>query len=560
MSNQTLGTPLGRDPKFLGELSGPKVRAGELVAGLPAAAADLAAGQMQPVLDGTDLVLEYKDADGVVRRMTLGDHHWAGRPDGSIAFPGVAAVDELRGAADLWRVMLATLAMNAPLNGHEVELFAHAKATQGRGTVAWYQDAAGVWRQAAAGASRFEGGRYLHEPQRTNKVAVHNANPDGVAGMTLYGDPAAALTVEADAAALAAVGLAVLCGAGNVWKLDNSAGGAVASCQVPGAVGNLNPHVLSTWVRGGSGRLMLGASPADGYVAFGTSSGYQRVISNPITPTTTGRVMYVEANPGQVVYFIAPQVEEGSSPTSPIVTAGAAASRAADNLYWPLSPAMLAALADQGTLIIEAVSDGAGHLGGIVSTASSADSLLSYNTNGLRSFDGGDPAAGVALTWTAGAAYLMGVRWNKATALYQDGFSTNGGASWTWGATAAGFGGWDIGGGQRLYLGWGMPCALRARGLRMAPAWLDDADLATLAGHLYAGVLSLGVADPRALVHLAGGIVAAALIGSIRGTLTDAAPALEPGQWGAHLDGAGSFIITSKDGGGVVRTHTTPAD
>ena len=64
MSKQTAGTPLGRDPQFQGELSGPAINlTGQTILGLPATAdhtAEMVDGQVTCSLDGTDLVFHVK--------------------------------------------------------------------------------------------------------------------------------------------------------------------------------------------------------------------------------------------------------------------------------------------------------------------------------------------------------------------------------------------------------------------------------------------------------------------------------------------------------------------
>lgn len=422
-----------------------------------------------------------------VRAMVLADHN----------LTAGASARLLASEADFWRVP----AWGADLTASVADWPADASGTQSRGTVAWCLDADGVWREAAAGVGRIDhqGGRprYLHEPQRTNKLTVHNAAPDGVTGMTRYGDPAAVLTVADDPAALAAAGLDQVCAAGRAWRLDNSAGAAAASCQVPGAVGNQNPHVLSAWVRGGCGRLMLGSGGVDGEIAFGAASGYRRVVSAPLAPSSTGRVMYLEADPGQVVWFILPQLEEGASVTSPIVTAGAAASRAADGQSWPLGQAMRDLLPEEGILQVEVVSAGVAHGGDVVTLNPSYYPLLYWHTGGSVRTHNGVTTASCDLNWAAGTPYLLAVRWSAARDQVQVGVSADGGAAWSWGGAAAFAGCPALDEAGRLHIGWGMPVPLWVGRLAVAAAWLEEADLG---GFFLGRVWDLEVTEPH-LVH-----------------------------------------------------------
>lgn len=162
----------------------------------------------------------------------------------------------------------------------------------------------------------------LVEEARTNKSTNTNVNPASVTGVGLSGDPAAVLSVVDDSANLAAIGLG-----GNVYKLDNSAGVAVAVAGLPGVTGNTNPHVVSAYVRGaGSASVYLSNSAVAGSAL---PSSYTR-LTRPVTPSAGTNTMQIRAEPGAVVYFILNDLEEGAFATSPIAVNGAAATRPAD--------------------------------------------------------------------------------------------------------------------------------------------------------------------------------------------------------------------------------------
>jgi len=158
--------------------------------------------------------------------------------------------------------------------------------------------------------------------ERTNKCENYNANPTDLTGVTKSGDAAATLTLVDDTAALAAAGLSGLATSGQVYKLDNSAGVAYSYAYPDGATGNTNDHVFSSYVRGGEGELR--ASGGEGITAFSASSTYVRRTSS-FTPGASTRKGGVVAYPGEVVYFILNDLEEGSKVTPTIVVAGAAA-------------------------------------------------------------------------------------------------------------------------------------------------------------------------------------------------------------------------------------------
>lgn len=188
------------------------------------------------------------------------------------------------------------------------------------------ETASGVLVPFGSGLPRLTDRGLLIEEARSNKVTIHNANPVDLTGVTRSGDAASILSLVSDAAALAAAGLASVVTGGQVFKLDNSAGVTTAFATFAGATGNTNPHRATLYVRGGTGVVAMAGS---GSAAFSASAGYVRR-ETAMTPDTAARTFYVRADAGQVVHFILPMLEEGGFATSPIVTQGAATTRAAD--------------------------------------------------------------------------------------------------------------------------------------------------------------------------------------------------------------------------------------
>lgn len=140
--------------------------------------------------------------------------------------------------------------------------------------------------------------------------------------INIPGNTTATITTVDDTAALAALGLV-----GKVYKLDNSVSATQADALIDGQTGNTNPHTVSVFIRGGSGRVFDGIS-GDGYRDFSASSSYvrQTVLTSP---TATTRTLGIRADAGQILYFILPQLEELSFATSPMPCQGATATRAA---------------------------------------------------------------------------------------------------------------------------------------------------------------------------------------------------------------------------------------
>jgi len=162
-----------------------------------------------------------------------------------------------------------------------------------------------VWKRASV------------SPTRTNKCTCRKTNPTDTTNLTKSGDAAAVLSVVDDTAALAAAGLDKICTSGKVYKLDNSAG--ITAAQVVNSVtGNTNPHSVSVYQRGGSGFLDTNQSP--GRLTFTASTDYARTCATNITPADAGKPWRVQADAGQTIYFILPQLEEGAFCTDPIIT------------------------------------------------------------------------------------------------------------------------------------------------------------------------------------------------------------------------------------------------
>lgn len=164
---------------------------------------------------------------------------------------------------------------------------------------------------------------------RTNKCTNTNRNPTVTTGLTLGGDAAATLTVVDDAAALAAAGLTGICSNGKVYKLDNSAGVALARVDIPGVTGNTNPASVSVWWRGsGTGSIGL-VSPGGTDVSL--PAAYARKVEI-LTPIDSAQTIRVRAQAGAVIYFVLNQLEEGSFVSPVIPVGGVAATRTADSL------------------------------------------------------------------------------------------------------------------------------------------------------------------------------------------------------------------------------------
>ncbi len=197
----------------------------------------------------------------------------------------------------------------------------------------------GTYQIAANDVPRFEAGGMLFEPAVTNKCTNYNANPD--AGLTnISTGGTGTLTRESDAAALAAAGLAEICTDGNVVQVVS--GGTTFNANVAGDTGNTNPHTVSIWIKkvGATGEVYVRLT--DGSVGLTiTNTEYMRVLATTALPGAATKLQVRCAN-GATARFVLNQLEELPVVSSPIITTGASASRAADNLEWAAAPSGLA--------------------------------------------------------------------------------------------------------------------------------------------------------------------------------------------------------------------------
>lgn len=202
-------------------------------------------------------------------------------------------------------------------------------------TVATRRNASGKLVALAAHAARFDHDAagnplgLLVEGSRQNKSLLYSASPTTTTGLTVASG-APTLSIVTDATALAAAGLDQI-GNGNVFKID--AGGADCDVDLDGTTGNTNPHSFSLYARlvGGSIARLKRSGTASNYLSFSGASYVRYKLENE-TPSGTTNKMRLQVNAGGVLYFILPQIEEGAFCSSAIVTSGAAATRAADEV------------------------------------------------------------------------------------------------------------------------------------------------------------------------------------------------------------------------------------
>jgi hypothetical protein len=228
-----------------------------------------------------------------------------------------------------------------------------------RASSALSQDTNGTWYSFSANTLRVTNKGALIEEARTNKCTNYNANPPALVAMGTAAAFNAAVTnitagagtgtplfgVVDDSAAIAASGLANVSN-GRTYVIDNTLGTSDSSLTFSGVAGNTNTHTISAYGRvigtaGANNRIEVQDTTSIRASFTGTTT-YTRVSASGV-PTAIS-LLRVRAIAGATVYVTLNQLEEGAFVTSPIVVAGASATRAAD-VPQLIGPALTAALA-----------------------------------------------------------------------------------------------------------------------------------------------------------------------------------------------------------------------
>ena len=348
---------------------------------------------------------------------------------------------------------------------------------------------------AAANTPAFEliGGRnYLAlAPGMTNKCTNYNANPDaGLTNVTKSGDAAAVLSRVDDSAALAAAGLSGICTSGYVYKLDNSAGSTDAQATFGGTAGNTNTHIMSVYLKGGTGRLSCNGGDR---LTITASATYRGLVSTSFAATAPAQFSII-ADAGQVLYFILNQLEESPVATAPIVTAGASAARSADAVTFPISSIAGGFPQTAGTAMVawrpkfaqSNIGTAAFNIFGVNNSTGGMLCHASGRTTTLSSSDGTNEAQTSALAWSADTLYYLATQWNNsgvpvnslATGKMRVGYSTDL-ITWTWGTAANYDGAFTLGTApnDKLFLGYSTAYPHWIRNVRLYNAVLSTDEI-----------------------------------------------------------------------------------
>jgi hypothetical protein len=153
----------------------------------------------------------------------------------------------------------------------------------------------------------------LIEGQAANKSTNRKINPtDATNVLTING---AVVSVVNRAAELAAAGLSAVCTNGLVYQASNP-GASDAYAYAVGVAGNLNRHCVSGWLMG-TGWLSEGFG--GGQLAPIPSATAFTYLSASFIPPNANSAWAVRIPPGATVWWIANQLEEGPTATSPII-------------------------------------------------------------------------------------------------------------------------------------------------------------------------------------------------------------------------------------------------
>lgn len=221
--------------------------------------------------------------------------------------------------------------INGTQYGSISDLIASADATFARASAKNALDASGAYQVFASGNPAITTLGWNIEGAVQNKCVHFNANPTDLTNVSTFDNgTGATFTVVDDSAALAAAGLDGICTSGKVFKIVG--GTSSAGILVGGAVANTNIHSLSCLGRATSGTARMYLQSAYANRDETTSPAYSRLICENITPASSTRKITLEVDAGSTGYCIISQLEENAFISSPIVVAGAAATRQADAL------------------------------------------------------------------------------------------------------------------------------------------------------------------------------------------------------------------------------------
>lgn len=311
----------------------------------------------------------------------------------------------------------------APLLGNTKDNFG-ALDTFARATDGMYLSG-GLWNIAGTNVARFEDGRLLMEPAETNINTNWNANPD--VALININPGAATLTRVSDPTIIAEAGLQGIATEGNVVDLNNTSGGTV-NALIGGQLPITADYYADIWVK-----------PFSTIVDVKLGSTITRVPQNE----SFNRVSFLAPSAGATTFltitlrdntrcrFLLNNTYQGTYLVNPIVTQGASASRAIDQLSWANADSFFNQ--QEGMAIVtytpkHSLAELPTSNAHLVSMDTVSGPILYFGLGRIRSFDGTNVAEVALPSFSSEQELKFASLWGPGG--LQVGYKYSG--SWTW--------------------------------------------------------------------------------------------------------------------------------
>ncbi len=234
-------------------------------------------------------------------------------------------------------------------------------------TVATYRDSTPKWiKSAAVNDPRFDHDAagnplgLLMEPSRTNKTTQRNFAPTDTTGITIISGTLTATAVDYAPVASATIDGVSIAGLtnGKAIKLENTGGGS-AVIQLSEQAGNTNTHAYRILVAGSAGGALshgnVALSDGTGITSFNPAAAdtFYELTRDNVAVGNAIRYLRWSLPAGRTIYILGTQFEEGEYVTSPIVTAGATATRGHNRILLTTIASLTAWNESEGAMVGE---------------------------------------------------------------------------------------------------------------------------------------------------------------------------------------------------------------
>lgn len=207
-----------------------------------------------------------------------------------------------------------------------------------RASGAYYPDDKGVYRFYSNNIPAFNSKGMFIEPARTNFCTNFNAAPVVDAAITTS---SGTVSVVTDPGLIGLSGISAICQAGTIYSYTNSTG-SDQTITIAGNAASTAVLAVSAFARSfGQGVAFLGLSDGSGYTTIPNTERLIRVTSESITHTNSTDTVRILVQPSTTVQWVLNQLELGTAAaagvTSPIIVAGASATRSATIVSLPIT-------------------------------------------------------------------------------------------------------------------------------------------------------------------------------------------------------------------------------